>query len=72
MTWTFPYLSRTPTDPCISHTCYTPIFPVPLHVPYFPKLPPCLYITSTLLGAACLSPIWEIGHRLIFDAPIFV
>ena len=28
----------------------------------------CLYIFSTLLGAACPSPIWGIGYRLLFDA----
>ena len=32
----FPFISSTPTDPCISHTCYPPIFPVPLRAPYFP------------------------------------
>ena len=69
MTWTFPFISHTPADPCISHTCYPPISPVPLHVPYFPKLPPCLYISSTLLGAACPLPIWGIGHCLLFDVP---
>ena len=69
MTWTFPFIFRTPTDPCISHTFYPPISPVPLHVPYFPELSPCLYISSTLPGAACPSPIWGIGHRLLFDAP---
>ena len=69
MTWTFPFISRTPTHPSISHTCYTPISPVPLHVLYFPKLLPCLYISSTLLEAACLSLTWGIGHRLLFDAP---
>ena len=26
----FPFISRTPTDPCISLTCYPPISPVPL------------------------------------------
>ena len=31
-------------------TLYPPIFPVLLHVPYFPELPPCLYIFSTRLG----------------------
>ena len=55
MTWTFPFISRTPTDPCISHTCYPPISPVPLHVPYFPKLRR-LYISSTLRGS------WSITH----------
>ena len=69
MTWTSPCISRTLTDPCISYTCYRPVSPVPLHAPYFPKLPPCQYISSTLLGAACLSPIWGIGHRLLFDVP---
>ena len=69
MTWTFPFISRNPTDPCISHTCYPPISPVPLHVLYLLKLPPCLYISSTRLGAACPLPIWGIGHCLLFDAP---
>ena len=69
MTWTFPFISCTPADPCISHTCYPPISPVHLHVPYFVELPPCLYIFSTLLWAACPSPIWGIGYRLVFDAP---
>ena len=52
MTWTYPFISRTPTDP------------------YFPYLlpPPCPYISSTLFGAACPSPIWGIGHCLLFDA----
>ena len=67
MTWTFPFISRTATDPCISHACYPPVSPLPLHVPYFPKLPH-LYISSTLLGAACPSPIWGIDHCLLFDA----
>ena len=70
MTWTFSFISHTPIDPCIfPHTCYPPISPVPLHVPCFPELSPCLYIFSVLLGAVCLSPIWGIGHRLLFDAP---
>ena len=69
MTWTFPFICRTPSDPRISHTCYPPISPVPLHVPYFPKLPPCLYISSTLLWAAGASSIWRIGHCLLFDTP---
>ena len=69
MTWTFPFISRTPTDPCLSQTCCPPISPVPLHVPYHLKYPPCLYISSILLGATCPSPIWEIGHCLLFDAP---
>ena len=53
----FFFISHTPTDSCIPHTSYPPISPVPLHVPYFPELPPCLYIFSTLFGAACPSPI---------------
>ena len=69
MTWTFPFISHTPIDPCISHTCYPPIPPVPLHVPYFPKLPPCVYISSTLLGTTGLSSIWGISHCLLFDTP---
>ena len=69
MTLIFSFISHTPTDPCISHTCYPPISLVPLHVPYFLKLPRCLCISSTLLGAACLSPIWGIGRRFLFEAP---
>ena len=45
------------------------ISPIPLHALYITKLPPCLYISSTLLGAACPSPIWGIGYHLLFDAP---
>ena len=55
-----PFISHIPTDSCISHTCYLLIFPVPLHVPYFSELPPCLCIFSTLLGAACQSPTQEL------------
>ena len=33
MTLTFLLISRTPTDPCISHTSYPPTSPVPLHAP---------------------------------------
>ena len=51
----FPY--PTPTYPCIFNTCYPPIFSLPLHVSYFPALPPCLCIFNTLLGAACPSPV---------------
>ena len=40
MTWTFPFISCVPTDPCISHTCYPPISSVPLRAPYFPYLLP--------------------------------
>ena len=69
MTWTFPFIPHTPTDPCISHTCYPPISPVSLRAPYFPYLPPCLYIASTLLGAAGPSFVWGIGHCLLFDTP---
>ena len=69
MTLTFPFISRTPTDPCISHTCYPPISPVPLRASYFSKLPPCLYISSTLVGAAGPSSFWGIGNCLQFDTP---
>ena len=69
MTWTFPLSSHTPTDPCISDSCYLPVSPLPLHVPYFPKLPPDLYISSTLLEAAGPSPISGIGHCLPCDTP---
>ena len=56
MTWTFPFISRTPTDPCVSRNCYPPKFSVPRRVPYFPELPR-LYIFNTLLEAACPSPV---------------
>ena len=69
MTWTFLFISHAPTDPCIFCTCYPPVSPITLHVPYFPKLPPCLSISSPLLGAAGPSPFWGIGHRLLFDVP---
>ena len=39
------------------------------NVPHFPKLPPCLYISSTLFGAAGPSSIWGIGHCFPFDTP---
>ena len=45
----FYFVSLTPTDPCIFHAFYPPIPLLPLHVPYFPELPPCLYIFSTVL-----------------------
>ena len=53
----FSLISRTPNIPYISHTCCPPIFPVSIHVPNFTEIPFCLCIFSTLLGAACLSPI---------------
>ena len=72
MTWTFSFISHTPTDPCVSHTCYPPISPVPFHVPYFPELPPYLYIFSMVLyftwGGLSVTHM-GIGHRLLFDAP---
>ena len=49
MTWTFPFISCTPTDPCISQTCYTPISPVPFHVPYFPEFPRLFIFSKRLL-----------------------
>ena len=74
MTWIFSFISRTPTDPFISHTCYPPISPALFYVPYFIEFPPCLYIFSTLLGAACLSSTqwgwgWADGHRFLFGVP---
>ena len=73
MTWTFPFISCTSTDPCISHTCYPPIPPVTLHVPYLLKLPPCLLVfTSLVLYSTwgCLSITnLGIGHRILFDTP---
>ena len=65
MTWAFSIISRTSTDPCIAHTFYPPISFLPIHVLYFPELPPCLY---TFLGAACLTHT-AIGHHLLFDVP---
>ena len=63
------FISHTPTDSCICHTCYPPLSPVPLHVPYFLKLPPCLYIFSALLGAAGSLSICGIGRCLLFNTP---
>ena len=43
----------------ISRTPSCPLFPITS----------CLYISSTLLGAAGPSSIWGIGHCLLFDTP---
>ena len=64
----FSFNSHTPSDPCISHNCYPQISPVPVHVPYFPKLL-LVYIFSTLLGVACPSTIQGLVIVFYFDVP---
>ena len=52
-----------------------PVFPILAILQYIPypfmslisQYFPCLYIFSTLLEVACLSPIRGIGHHLLFD-----
>ena len=59
-------ISCTPTDPTgISHTCYPPISPVPIHGPYFPKLPHYLY-TST--WGSLFVALWCSGSMLASHA----